>query len=232
VQCPERVQAASCVKFRQVVSGSAESCLVCAAMPRPLPTQPRSKERVEAIFEATRALLREGGIASCTVAGISAQAEISPASLYRYFPDSTAVIYALANTSLDQVHNGLRELLGAIKSRRDIEPTMTRALQTYFSYFAEDRALRELWFGTLADPQLAKLNIEDSKRNGNLFAETLSTYSKTPIPQLRDKWFLLSHMIGASIGLCLDLSTGQSKRLRKELEKMLAQAVEIDLVED
>jgi AcrR family transcriptional regulator len=196
-------------------------------VPKPSPTQPRSKERVEAIFEATRVLLREGGVERCTVAAIAAQAEISPASLYRYFPDATSIIRALAEASLDTVHEALKALLNDIDSPEAIEPTLKRALDAYFDYFAGDRALRELWFGTLADPELVALNTADSQRNGELFAASLAPYVDLPIGRLRDRWFLLSHMIGASVGLCLDVPPAQSKRLRRELASLISLVTEL-----
>lgn len=194
-------------------------------MTRPLPSQLRSRGRVEAIFEATRSLLRDGGIVRCSVAAISAEAGISPASLYRYFPDATSIIHALAKESLDEVHRTLEDFLGLLQNQNDVEVVTRKALAYYLSLFANDRALQELWRATLADPQLVALNIEDSRRNGLLFAKALAPYSDLPLSQLQDRWFLLSHMIGAAVGLMIDVSARQSKRLQKELETLLFQAL-------
>ncbi len=189
-------------------------------MSRPQPTQLRSRERVEAIFEATRELLRDGGVERCTVAAIAAQADISPASLYRYFPDATSIIRALAESSLDEVHAGLVQLLSTITHADEIAPVLEAALDAYIRQFTTDRALRELWFGSLADPQLVALNIADSRRNGNLIAESLAPYVNIPLTQLRDRWFLLAHMIGAAVGLMVEVSPREATRLRGELSRL------------
>jgi AcrR family transcriptional regulator len=186
-------------------------------MARAQPTQLRSRERVEAVFEATRVLLREGGIERCTVAAIAAQANITPASLYRYFPDATSIVRELAEASLDEVHHELRELLATIHDADDVRAVMEVALERYVELFTSDRALRELWFGSLADPQLVALNVADSRRNGVLIAETIAPYVDIPIGDLRDRWFLLSHMIGAAVGLIIEVSPREAKRLKRQL---------------
>jgi AcrR family transcriptional regulator len=189
-------------------------------MSRPNPTQLRSRERVDAIFEATRTLLREGGVERCTVAAIAARAGITPASLYRYFPDATSIIRALAETSLDEVHEGLQTLLATITDASQIGTVIEASLDAYTELFTSDRALRELWFGSLADPELLALNIADSRRNGTLIAETLAPYVDVPIKQLKDRWFLLAHMIGSAVGLMLEVSPTEAKRLRSELSRL------------
>jgi AcrR family transcriptional regulator len=189
-------------------------------MSRPLPTQLRSRERVEAIYDAARKLLREGGMERCTVAAIAGQAGISPASLYRYFPDATSILRALAESSLDEVHEGLVQLLATVTHRDHVAPALEAALDAYVELFTNDRALRELWFGSLADPQLLALNVADSRRNGNLIATTLAPYVDIPLPELKDRWFLLAHMIGSAIGLILEVTPREARRLRAELKQL------------
>jgi AcrR family transcriptional regulator len=190
-------------------------------MSRPSPTQLRSRERVEAIYEAARSLLREGGMERCTVAAIAAQAGITPASLYRYFPDATSIIRALAKSSLDEVHDRLAELLSTVTHEDHVVVALDAALDAYISQFTADRVLRELWFGSLADPELVALNIADSRRNGTLIATTLAPYVNIDLPELKDRCFLLSHMIGAAVGLMLEVSPREAKRLRSELSRVV-----------
>ena len=197
-------------------------------MNRPQPAQIRSKERVDTIFEATRVLLREGGFERCTVAGIAARANISPASLYRYFPDATAIIRALAEESLDQVHQGFALLLQDITSRETLEPVMKLALDAYIEHFTSDRAMRELWFGTLADRELIALNVADSRRNGALIASKLAPFVNVDVATLESRWFLLSHMIGAAIGLMLEVPAEEARILRTQLDQLL-QSVSSDI---
>jgi AcrR family transcriptional regulator len=188
---------------------------------RPQPTQQRSRERVDAIYEATRVLLREGGVERCTIAAIAAQAEITPASIYRYFPDATSIVRSLAELSLDHVHEMLKQLLTTITSADQIPSVLNAALDSYADFFASDRSLRELWFGSLADAQLLELNIADSRRNAAMIAEALAPFTDTPLGQLKDRWFLLSQMIGSAVGLLLDVSPSEAKRLRRELNHLV-----------
>jgi AcrR family transcriptional regulator len=188
---------------------------------RPLPTQERSRLRVESILEATHRLLAGGGVEACSVAAIAAEAGITPASLYRYFADSSAVLHALAEAMLEKTHTQLRDAMGLIQSAADIEPVMKRAVDSYISSFREDRALRELWFGTMSDPSLIALNVADSRRNGDLIASAIAPFSEHPLPVLRARGFLVAHTVGSAVGLMLDVEPKEQARLRIELHRVL-----------
>ena len=55
------------------------------------PVKPRSIRVHEAAVDATRALLREGGLPAATIDAISARSGVSKATLYKHWPSRTAV---------------------------------------------------------------------------------------------------------------------------------------------
>lgn len=55
------------------------------------PVKPRSIRVHEAALDATRALLREGGLPAATIDAISARSGVSKATLYKHWPSRTAV---------------------------------------------------------------------------------------------------------------------------------------------
>jgi AcrR family transcriptional regulator len=187
---------------------------------RPQPTQQRSRQRVEAILEAARQLLRDGGVEVCTISAIAAAANTSPASLYRYFADSSAVLHALAEHSLDETHERLKTALATVTSRAEFASVLAAAIDEYIKSFRRDRALRELWFGTLSDPALVALNLADSRRNGDLIAATFAPFVNIPLSVLKTRGFLLSHIAGSAVGLMLDVSRSEQQRLRIELHRV------------
>jgi AcrR family transcriptional regulator len=190
-------------------------------MSRPQPTQERSRQRVESIVDAAYRLLRTGGKDACTVAAIATEAGITPASLYRYFADATEILRALAERTLDDLHAELISSLARVTREEDIEPVLTETLDNYATAFEQDRALRELWFGTLADPELIALNIADSRRNGNAIADAVAPFCEIPRPMLRTRGFLLAHTVGSSVGLMLDVPARERAAIRRELRRML-----------
>lgn len=166
-------------------------------------------------------LLREGGIERCTMAALAARAGLSPPSLYRYFPDAAAVIHAVALRSLDDLHSMLDASLVRIDSESSARAALQRTMRLYHQAFVHDRALRELWAGTFANPDLLALNIADSRRNGQLIAERIGPWSPLDRVTLRTRAFLVAHLTGAGITLALDTPPTESRRLLREMERLI-----------
>ncbi|MBD2232998.1 TetR/AcrR family transcriptional regulator [Phormidium tenue] len=67
-----------------------------AANPRKHPKQERSQATVEAILTATAHILTENGYDQLTTNRVAERAGVSIGSLYQYFPNKEALIFALA----------------------------------------------------------------------------------------------------------------------------------------
>ncbi len=194
-------------------------------MPRVQPSQARSRERVEAIYEATRRILRRSGVEEVTVGNIALEAKFTAASVYRYFSDAQSIINALAETTLDELHREMAAAYGQIRSAEDLEPILTAAFHHYVKRFKEDRALRELWCGTLVSHDLISLNIADSRRNGALLARTVAPFTGEPVDVLSQRCFLLAQLIGAGVGLLLEVPEDESAVLESELGRVIGLAL-------
>lgn len=72
-------------------------------LPRKLPNQNRSRDKVEKILAATVCLLETAGGEGITTNHIARKAGISVASLYQYFPNKHAVIFAVFQQWLDWI---------------------------------------------------------------------------------------------------------------------------------
>jgi AcrR family transcriptional regulator len=90
-----------------------------SATPRKRPKQERSQATVQAILTATAHILTEDGYDQLTTNRVAERAGVSIGSLYQYFPNKEALIFALAEhhanemLQLAQQHlNGLGEGLG------------------------------------------------------------------------------------------------------------------------
>lgn len=66
------------------------------AIPRKQPKQERSQATVEAILSATAHILTENGYDQLTTNRVAERAGVSIGSLYQYFPNKEALIFALA----------------------------------------------------------------------------------------------------------------------------------------
>ncbi|MCP4757821.1 MAG: TetR/AcrR family transcriptional regulator [Proteobacteria bacterium] len=120
--------------------------------PRRLPSQKRSKEKVEAIRGAAVRLLERSGVEDVTAIKIAEEAGISVASVYQYFPNKNAVIYSLyqqwlreVNEKFDRVEKNIyrqvpifeflkqisNELVGSSSFSEKAEIELFRAMEIY-----------------------------------------------------------------------------------------------------
>ncbi len=155
------------------------------------------------------------------MAAIAAQAGLTPPSVYRYFPDAAAVIRTVASEMLDVIHSELAANLRDIDSVDSAKAALRKSLRTYHRRFVHDRALRELWAGTFATPELVALNIADSRRTGTFIAAAIAPWSSVDRVTLRTRAFLIAHFTGAGIALVLESPPAESKRLLREMEQLL-----------
>ncbi len=69
---------------------------------RPAPKQKRGQERVELILNAASELLAELGYEAATITAIAARANTSVGSLYQFFANKEAILYALVERYVER----------------------------------------------------------------------------------------------------------------------------------
>jgi AcrR family transcriptional regulator len=115
-----------------------------SATPRKLPKQERSQATVEAILTATTRILTEAGYDKLTTNRVAELAGVSIGSLYQYFPNKEALIFALGEhhanqmAELAQHHLGglgdgsiidvLRQIVKAVLASHAVNPHLHRVL--------------------------------------------------------------------------------------------------------
>lgn len=80
--------------------------------PRKEPTQSRSRQTVEWLLEATARVFRAEGF-DATTNRIAAAAGVSVGTLYEYFPNKDALLFALAQRHVAEAERGLEAALDA-----------------------------------------------------------------------------------------------------------------------
>jgi AcrR family transcriptional regulator len=71
--------------------------------PRKSPRQARSEATVDAIYEATIQVLQAEGASRLTTTRVSERAGVSVGTMYQYFPNKQALLYAVLNRHMDHV---------------------------------------------------------------------------------------------------------------------------------
>ena len=103
--------------------------------PRNAPIQKRALERRAKILEVTAELLEEVGQDDLTTILVAKRAEMSVGTLYHYFPNKYAILYALAEQWLGEIDKVLQELEGerieSLSLKKFVDKTVERMLLAY-----------------------------------------------------------------------------------------------------
>ena len=103
--------------------------------PRTQPVQKRAQERRNQILRVTADLLEEVGQDDLTTILVAKRAGVSVGTLYHYFPNKYAIMYALAEQWVGEMDIALQELeaedIEALSLKKFIERSIERMLLVY-----------------------------------------------------------------------------------------------------
>ncbi|MEY2883152.1 MAG: hypothetical protein RL490_876 [Pseudomonadota bacterium] len=147
-----------------------------AEIPTVLPVQARSRALVDAILEAAAQILERDGQARFTTNAVAARAGVSVGSLYRYFPNKTAILLALARDARAATE---QRMTLALTDPSGLAPDRA-AIRAFLQAFAGQRRTRQA--------AVTALLINDTKAaHGDSAALTglLHDREGRPLPPLR-----------------------------------------------
>lgn len=112
---------------------------------RRVPTQERSRRRVERIVEAAAGRFAVDGFAAATVEQIAADAGVPIGSVYQFFRDKRALFKAVAIECLRRSREQYTQLLGDEPLARPWPELLERLLDGYAALADGDPYFRALW---------------------------------------------------------------------------------------
>jgi AcrR family transcriptional regulator len=113
------------------------------------PRQQRGVETVDAILEATAALLAERGFEGVNTNVVAERAGVRPPAVYRYFPNKFALYHALAA----KLHDELDPLIDAAlvdAEARPLDDLVGALLDVVDTFWQRRPAFGALWYGEWA----------------------------------------------------------------------------------
>lgn len=144
--------------------------------PRKLPVQNRSKKRVETILEVTAQLLVEDGYDTLTAVGIAEKANIPVASLYQYYPNKEAVIYALCENMVNNVLRRFNDYENFAEHQLTLDELLNLIGEREYSDPEKHRLEFELNRAMIAMPQLIELHKSFDEKVSERYANILRHY--------------------------------------------------------
>lgn len=121
-----------------------------ALKPRKTPSQSRSRVTVDAIFEATIQVLLSQGMVGLTTTGVAERAGVSVGSMYQYFPNKQALVYALNDRFLTRLADRVEETCARMLGRPIAEAT-DALIDAYWAVKTERAELTQALYRSMAE---------------------------------------------------------------------------------
>ncbi|WNZ43607.1 TetR/AcrR family transcriptional regulator [Leptolyngbya boryana CZ1] len=192
------------------------------ATPRKQPKQERSQVTVEAILSATAHILTENGYDHLTTNRVAERAGVSIGSLYQYFPNKEALIFALAEHHANEMVQLAKQHLEGL-SDRTIPEVLRQIIKAALAAHAVNPKLHRVLHEQIPHSEVMKRL--DQAKIENLLQSFLAQRSDQLRPKnLELAVFMVERTIRALIhGAMIDhpelLKTGE---LEQELTLMLS----------
>jgi len=192
---------------------------------RSAPRQERSRARQLALLAAAEAIVVEVGVDGLKMRELARRAKLPIASVYHYYPSVAAIIHGLARQYFETLRAALDASLRRHLPDTAAAPNLREALPRLIDdmlnlYLSQGPAVRFIWTGLRANPDLRLLDIEDTFVN----AAYLEPYLCRLIPglaggQVQMTAAVLLEAISVNLLLAMELPLAERAALIEALKK-------------
>lgn len=127
---------------------------------RSAPVQGRSKERSKKIMDVTSELLERVGLDDLTTVLIAKEVGISVGSLYHYFPNKHAILYAMASEWLEEIEKVLTKISVWDIENIELNNLLEQMLALNLKAYKKQKAILTLVQAMFSVPELRQLDAE------------------------------------------------------------------------
>ena len=185
------------------------------------PTQRRSIERVERILGCATALIAERGSDQMKMSEVADMAEISIGSLYQYFPDKSAIIYALAERLSAASRVCIEAALLEVRDLEGLRDAFSGLVDQYYAIFRSEPVMRDIWSATQADKRLQEIELAESRACGKLLADMLILLKPgSDAAELATSAFLVWQLGEATMRLAISLAVDEGDAVVAAYKRM------------
>ena len=210
------------IVFTRTALGNSKVNIMVDKESRRKPTQERSKKRVDAILNAAKSLIAEKGSAQLKIHEIAERAEVTPASIYQYFPSKNAITLALAQNTFDNNFSNLSESLPSMTTKEESCKVLQGIIEEYYQAYLNDPAMMDIWVSVSADKSMDSLDLEDSRRHAALICDCIKHfYDQKFWGEISRISFLLSHMSGSVVRMAISVGEDEGRTLVNSFKKLI-----------
>ncbi|GAA6135363.1 TetR/AcrR family transcriptional regulator [Oceaniserpentilla sp. 4NH20-0058] len=128
--------------------------------PRNAPVQGRSKKRSQQILDSTAELLERVGLDELNTILIAKEVGISVGSLYHYFPNKQAIMYAMGMRWLNEVKQVLNQFEAWPVETMGLNELVDKVLTTNLNVYKKQKAILTLVQAMFSVPELRQLDTD------------------------------------------------------------------------
>src|SRR3954447_8370839 len=145
---------------------------VDAVRRRRLPSQARSRERVQRLLDTADQLIGAEGLSTLTVPQLAIRAAIPVGSIYQFFPDKSAVVDAVAARYMQRSLEILEQLVDRIVELR-WEPAVDTVIEHFARMYRDNPTFCELWLNGRLSADARQRDRRNNDELGQLLADAL-----------------------------------------------------------
>jgi AcrR family transcriptional regulator len=189
---------------------------------RLIPKQKRSRGRFEQILACAVEVMAEKGSDAFRMSDIVERTGVAFGSLYQYFPDKTAIIATLAERYNAIGHDCVRNELSTLKSVSNLHETLGRITDSYYQFFIDEPAVRDIWQATQADRALQKLDRDDAVYLTGLLIDVLRPLAVDMSESSLSRFCqIVMVLIAAAVRHAVDFPPKEGRRILALFKQML-----------
>jgi len=186
-----------------------------------MPTQQRSRERVERMLSAASALIADRGSDAMRMSEVAERAGVPIGSLYQFFPDKGSIIRTLAERYNALGRECIEEELAPVRDLAGLRAAFGRLIDIYYGLFLAEPVMRDIWSGTQADKALQEIDLADSRATGRLLADVLERLKPDgDRTAIATKAFLIMNLGEATMRLAISVGREEGAALVAAYKEM------------
>ena len=181
------------------------------SMPRRLPVQQRSRERVDRMLDVATSLIAAQGSDALRMSEVADKSGVSIGSLYQYFPDKAAIIRTLAERSNAEGRACVAGELQKVTTEADLRDALCNIVDGYYAMFIAQPVMLDIWSATQTDKVLQEMDAEDGRAHGAMLAAVLQRLHPAAARRQVDLTsLLLMHLIASAVRLAIALPRAEA----------------------
>ncbi|TGK23345.1 TetR/AcrR family transcriptional regulator [Leptospira stimsonii] len=180
------------------------------------PVQKRAREKQESILNSAKDLILKLGPDRFTLQEIADYIGSPIGTIYRYYSGKPAILRAIAQAHLDALRSDLETELGQYREKKTDEIQFQRVIKKILELFeraySSDPVFQIVWSGSQAYPALRELDLEDTKKNAEIIADSIECF----VPKMKKQRLIeLCILICDSIGSALRLTSMMEEKEKR-----------------